>query len=204
MSGSTSSAEAILAACDSLIADECDMALVGGVNILNNNLRDEFYFSGFRYETAGMLVLEKVDGKTLSQRKPIAILKDYQRVILTHKQIEQLKSRTAGSKIGDMCNCFSKGIPAVIYLANNLGDSSFSYNTKNAKMMDEQNKILFLNDIIGNVFDVAGVLGIALNIDLLNLPNSAKWCPFGCTQENILYLIVNNNGTAIKMLVNKA
>ena len=203
VSGSTSSAEAMLAACDSLIADECDMAFVGGVSVIDNNLSDEFYMSGFRYESAGMLVLEKIDGKVGSQRKPAAILKDCERITVTQAQTEQLKLKTSGSRIDDIGNCFSKDIPVVIYLANDLGDNGFSYNRKNPGIMESQNKTLFLNEIIGNVFDVAGVLGTALSIDLLNLPQGAKWRPFGPAQENILYLIVGNNDTAIKMLINR-
>jgi len=122
---------------------------------------------------------------------------------LTQAQIEQLNHKTSGSRIDDICDCCSKDIPGIIYLVDDLGDSGFSYNRNSPGIVNEQHRTLFLNDIIGNVFDAAGVLGTALSVDLLNLSDSAKWRPFGPAQENILYLIVRNNGAAVKMLVTK-
>ncbi len=200
--GSTSSAEAILAACDALVADECDMAFVGGVSIIDNNLSDEFYASGFGYESAGMLVLEKMKNATLANRRPIAILKDQQRTIFTQEQIEKIMHKKSVSGVNDEApGCFHQDIPEIVYLGNNLGDNVFSYNKNKSEITKEQDKFFFLSDVIGNVFDAAGVLGVALSADLFNLPKNTKWCPFGRTQESILYSNIGSNGSAVKMLV---
>ncbi len=204
VSGSTSSAEAILAACDALMANECYMAFVGGVSIIDNNLSDEFYSSGFRYESAGMLVLEKIDNVKPAKRKPIAILKDLQSTMLAQEQIEEIKHKQSVLSINDKARShFNDDCAEIVYLGNNLGEAVFSYNKNKPVATKKEHKVFFLSDAVGNVFDAAGVLGLALSADLLNLPKGAKWRPFGPSQESILYSNISSSGTAVTMLVNK-
>ncbi|MBU4376903.1 MAG: hypothetical protein KKD29_05425 [Candidatus Omnitrophica bacterium] len=205
VSGSTASAEAILAACDALVAGECDIAFVGGTSVIDNNLSDEFYSSGFRYESAGMLVLEKMNNVKLSKRKPIAILKDLHSTMFTQKQVEKIKHKQSVLSVNDkMHGNFNKDCAEIIYLGNNLGDTVFSCDRNKPVITTEERKVFFLSDVIGNVFDAAGVLGVALGVDLLNLPKDTKWRPFDSPQESILYSNIGSSGTAVMMLVNKA
>lgn len=181
------------------------MAFVGGVSIIDNNLSDEFYSSGFRYESAGMLVLEKMDNVKFLKRKPVAILKDLQSTMLTQEQVEKIKHKQSVLSVDDKARShFNEDCAEIIYLGNNLGDAVFSYNKNKLALTREERKVFFLGDAVGNVFDAAGVLGAALSVDLLNLPKEAKWRPFGSSQESILYSNISSSGTAVIMLVNKA
>jgi len=91
VNGCTSSSEAVLAACDALAFNECEVAFVGGVNLADHDLSDEFYASGFRYESVGMLVLEKRNSVDNSKRKPLAFLQDWQSGMLTQEQLRKIK-----------------------------------------------------------------------------------------------------------------
>jgi len=204
VSGSTSSGEAIIAACEALATNECDIAYVGGVSIIDNNLSDEFYTSGFRYESAGILILEKMDNAKLSKRLPIAILKDHQSVTLSQEQMAKIKNGAPASGVVDKEHRhFNNDCAEIVYLGNNLGDNIFSY-SKNRSSTIKNDKVLLLSDIIGNAFDSAGVLGVALSVDLLNLSGGAKWRPFGSPQKSILYSNISSSGAAVMMLVNRA
>ena len=202
VSGSTSSAEAVFAACDALIAKECEVAFVGGANIIANSLSDEFHTSGFKYESVAMLVMEKADNVRSSGRKYMAILKGRQSKMLTNEQINKLKYKNPMSAVDDEVRAHSNTDPAeIMYLGNNLGDNVFGCDKIEAK---EKKKVFFLNDAIGNGFDAAGVLGIGLTIDLLNSSKNIVWCPFALPQKNILYSSVGSSGNAVTMLVSKA
>lgn len=203
VSGGTSSTDAILAACDSLIANECDVAFVGGISIIDNNLSDEFYDSGFKYESAGMLVLEKMRSAVVTNRKPSAILNFCKRTLLTQEQMETIKHKKPLSRRNDEMHDCLKEVPEIIYLGNNLGDNVFNYSKDKPDTACDKSKFLFLSDLVGNVFDEAGVLGLSLSAELLNLHKDAKWNPFCSATESILYSNVDSYGTSIEMLVNK-
>ena len=51
--------------------------------------------------------------------------------------------------------------------------------------------------------DAAGVLGVALSVDLLNLSKDVKWCPLGPTQESIVYSNVSSSGSVVTTVINK-
>lgn len=205
VSGSTSSAEAILAACDALAADECDTAFVGGASVIDNNLKDEFYISGFRYESVGMLVLEKKENVKLLNRKPLAIIKNCQSATLAQEQLETIRQKQGVSIVGNSTNShINKDCAEIVYLGNNLGDNYFRYNKSKSIVINEGHKVFFLNDVVGNVFDTAGVLGAALSVDFLNLSKDVKWCPFARAQESVLYSNVSSSGSVVTMLISKA
>ncbi len=101
VNGAISSSEAIFAACDALVDNECKIAFVGSINVVNSDFNDEFYASGFRYESVAMLVLEKRGSVEGSKRKPLAALKDWQRIMFTKEQIEKIKSGKSMIGIND-------------------------------------------------------------------------------------------------------
>jgi hypothetical protein len=204
VSGGTSSAEAVLAACDALIAKECEVAFVGGASIIANSLSEEFHAAGFKYESVAMLTMEKASNVKSSGRKCIAILKDRQSKILTHEQINKLKCKSSMLSIDDEAHAHINNDSAeIIYLGNNLGDNVFSCGKIESRVKKEKQKAFFLNDAIGNVFDAAGVLGIGLSIDLLNSSKGITWCPFDLPQKSILYSNVSSSGSAVTVLMSK-
>lgn len=205
VSGNTSSAEAVLAACDALTANECEVAFVGGANIPDNALREEFDATGFRYESVAMFVLENANNVRSSGRKCIAILKDRQSKTLTHEQMNKLKCSNSMSSVDDKIHAHMNNDSAeIIYLGNNLGDDVFSCGKIESQVKKEKEKSFFLNDAIGNSFDAAGVLGIGLSVDLLNSSRDITWCPFELPQKSILYSNVSSSGSAVTVLVSKA
>lgn len=200
VNGSTSSAEAVLAACDALVANECDVAFVGGVSITDNILSEEYCTAGFRHESAAMLVIEKASNVRSSGRKCIAILKDRQSKTVTHEQISNLEDNSSSL-------FFDNGVPIhakqIIHLVNNLGDNVFNCGKTGVRVSGEKQEVFFLSDVVGNAFDASGALGIGLSIDLLSLSKDAAWCPFDLSQKSLFYSNVGSSGSAITMLVSK-
>ena len=204
VNGSTSSAEAVLAACDAIVAKECEVAFVGGASTIANILSEEYNAAGFRCESVAMLVLEKANNVQSSGRKCIAILKDRQSKMLTNEQINRLKSKNSILFMDDENYArINNDSAEIIYLGNNLGDNLFTYGKIESEVKKEKQKAFFLNNAIGNVFDSAGVLGIGLGIDLLNSPKDITWCPFKLPQKSILYSNVSSSGSAVTMLLSK-
>ena len=200
VNGSTSSAEAVLAACDALIANECDVAFVGGASITDNILSEEYRTAGFRRESVAMLVIEKASNVRSSGRKCIAILRDRQSKMLTHEQISNLKYNSSILFFDEEARTHAEKI---IHLVNNLGDSVFNYGKIGVKENKEKQEAFFLSDVIGNAFDAAGALGIGLSIDLLNSSKDVAWCPFDLPQKSLLYSNVSSGGSAVTMLMSK-
>ncbi|HHT9145475.1 MAG TPA: beta-ketoacyl synthase N-terminal-like domain-containing protein [Candidatus Wunengus sp. YC61] len=204
VSGNTSSSEAVLAACDALTAKECEVAFVGSANIADNTLSEELDAAGFKHESVAMLVLENANNVRSSGRKCIAILKDRQSKTLTHEQMNKLKYMNSMSSVDDKMHAHTNNDSAeIIYLGNNLGDNVFSCGKIESQVKKEKKKSFFLNDVIGNSFDAAGVLGIGLSVDLLNSSKNIAWCPFDLPQKSILYSNVSSSGSAVTVLMSK-
>jgi hypothetical protein len=202
--GSVSSSEALFAAHDALVVDECKMAFVGGVNVVDNDLMDEFCASGFRCESIGILMLEKKGDVMSTGRKPFAFLKDMGRSTLTQKQIEKVKTDKSIKNINGKARGRFKSASEIIHLGNNLGENVFVYGKSGYKAIKEKHKVFSLSDATGNVFDAAGVMGVALSAELLNLQRTADWHPFGLSEKSILYSDISSNGSAITMLISKS
>jgi hypothetical protein len=205
VSGSISSSEAIIAACDALVANTCKVAIVGGVNIINNDFKDAFCASGFKYESIGVVILEKNSDVKASGRKPLAILKNCQNRMLSQKQIEKVKLEKSIIDIDDkMRSCFKVFIPELINFGNVLGESIFDSGKNGLKKESTIGKIFCLNDAIGNTFDASGVFGVALCTELLNMPPSTGWNPFNSLKDSIIYSNIGSNNSAITILISKA
>jgi len=204
VNGCTSSSEAILAACDALAANECEVAFVGGVNLIDHDFSDEFYASGFRYESVGMLVLEKRSSAGNSKRKPLAFFKDWQSGILTQRQIPMIKSEKSISKVdNETFSRFKEFSTEIIHLGNNLGENTFNYDKDNFEIIREQQQVLSLGDAMGNAFDTAGILGVGLSIELLNTSQDVKRHAFSLSRENIVFSNIDSGGSTIAMLISK-
>jgi len=196
VNGCTSSSEAVLAACDALVYNECEVAFVGGINLADHDLSDEFYVSGFRYESAGMLVLEKSNSAGNSKRKPLVFLQDFQAGILTQEDLQKIKSEKSISSIdNERFDRFKAFSTEVINLGNNLGESAFKYNKSVFEIIKEKRKILSLGDVAGNLFDTAGIFGIALSIESLNA--------FNISRKNIVFSNIDSSGHIVTMLIDK-
>lgn len=196
VNGAISSSEAVFAACDALINNECNIAFAGGISAINNDFRDEFYASGFRYESAGMIVLEKTVNAEGSKRKPLAFLKDRQRFMLTKGQMEKIKTDKSAIDINDeMRNRFKTASLEVVHLGNNLGEDIFNYNKDKfeiTRITSGKRRIFSLSDAAGNFFDAAGLMGVALGIEFLHL-----------FPEDVVCSNIDSNGSVATMLISR-
>lgn len=205
ISDGTSSAEAILAACDLITANECDAVFVGGISVLDLNLRDEFLAAGFRHEIAGMLLLESASHARSRGIDPIAVLKDIKNISLTKDEMAAVRQNGSILKILNKTRSnLSPDIAEMVYLGNELGDNGPGLVPRDALTSMEKLNVFPLNAVVGNIFDAAGVFGAALSVELLDRQNNGKWCPLRSSQEGILHSTVNSSGTAITMLIRKA
>jgi hypothetical protein len=204
VNGTISSSEAILAACDALINNECDFAFVGGINVISNELSDDFYSSGFRHEVVGMLVLEKSSCGESSERKPLGYIKEWHRTKLSQKKLEKMKFEKSLVCIDDESFiCFRDYNAEVIHLGNNLGEDYFQYDKVGVEPNKGKHRVCCLSDVIGNVFDASGVLGLAFSIESMNGLNNGNMRNFALTQDNIACSNIDSDGSVVTILISK-
>jgi len=204
VSGSNSSAEAMLAACDALIADECETALVGGVNLLDKGLSDEFDASGFKYECVASLILRKLSVGTTKDKQPVVYLRDWQRSILTKEELGKIRFEKSVLRIdNEKLRRFNGQTAEVIHLGNNLGEHLFNYDKVGLETRKENRRFSFLSEVAGNAFDAAGVMGVALSVEFLTAAQNTKTHFLGPIQDDVVSSTVDSNGSAIAMLISK-
>jgi len=147
VSGCNASSHALLAANDAISSGECDIAFVGGVSILCEDLSDEFAASGFKREVIVFVVLESRNQAESSGRKVYGRVRnfEYERVSL--------------DKLSQFSSNLGSAMAEVSFFGNNLGEKVFDYS----------------NDQDGNVFDVAGVLSVirALSLNAKSVMSSS-------------------------------
>jgi hypothetical protein len=157
--GCISGSQAIIAGCDSIISGKADVAVVGGISLICEDLEDEFYECGFKYECVGFLILERKKKVIDAGRRAQIIIEDFRQGFLSKTSIEELDSRKLPNELEDYrCNSDAKYV--LMHLGNSLTENKFSYNNK----MQEKDKtigITYLNDQQGNAFSAAGVLGVS-------------------------------------------
>ncbi|PIZ83788.1 MAG: hypothetical protein COX96_06680 [Candidatus Omnitrophica bacterium CG_4_10_14_0_2_um_filter_44_9] len=203
VSGCTSSSQAILAACDALVSNECEVAFVGGVNLVNHDFHDVLSASGFRYESVGMLVLEKQYEK-VSKKQPLAFMKHWQNGMLTQEEVDAIASGKSITDVNNKKFGNYKTYPSeVVCLGNNLGESVFTYDKGNFEMSSGHRKIFSLGNAVGNMFDVAGIMGVVLSIELLNMPRDADCHFFDVSGDDILLLDMDSSGSVVTIVISK-
>lgn len=146
VSGCNASSQALLAANDAISSGECDIAFVGGVSIMCEDLIDEFKASGFKQEVVVFVILESQNQAEKSGRRIYGRIRDfeYEKIAsdnLSKSSLKGLSSQGVGS---------DAPMAEVVFFGNNLGEKVFDYS-------DIQE---------GNVFDVAGVLSIVRALSL--------------------------------------
>lgn len=192
VSGSTACADAIIAAMDSLQAGECEIAFVGGVNLLCPDFIDDFYASGFQQETAGMLVLETKQRMEKTGRKPLAVINDWQQHVFNEKQIEK---STAGIE-EEALSCFKTASSEIIHWGNSLDKNIFSCEKNNLVVTKKDRTILILNKVTGNLFDPAAIVAVALGVDFLNGQGSMN--PFVSLTDGIACTVIDSTGVRVR------
>jgi len=146
VSGCNASSHALLAANDAISSGECDIAFVGGVSIMCEDLSDEFAASGFKREVIAFVVLESRNLAESSGRKPYGRIKGFEYEKVPLEKLGRYSSKRSSCHPANIDN----SITEVSFLGNNLGEKVFDYS-------DDQD---------GNVFDVAGVLSVIRALSL--------------------------------------
>ncbi len=157
--GCISGSQAIIAGCDSIISGKTDVAVAGGISLICEDFKDEFYKCGFKHECVGFLVLEKKRSMTDAGRRARIIIGDFRQGFLSHADIEELNNRKLPTKLEDYSR-YSDAKYVLAHLGNSLTERKFSYYNE----MQEQDKaigVTYLNDRQGNAFSAAGVLGVS-------------------------------------------
>lgn len=204
VNGCTSSSHAILAACDALVSNECEVAFAGGVNLVDYDLHDELRASGFRYESVGMLVLEKRYEKNSIKKQPLAFMRDWQNGTLTKEQVRGIASGKSITEVnGGRFSNYKIYSSEVVCLCDNLGENVFEYHKNNVEMSFGRRKIFSLGSAAGNMFDAAGIMGVILSIEFLNTRQDADWHSFRLSQGDILFSNVDSSGSAVIMVISK-
>lgn len=204
VSGCTSSSQAVLAACDALVSNECDAAFVGGVNLIEHDLRDELCACGFRYESAVMLVLEKMNGDADFRKRPLALLSDWLSGAFTQEQVREIASGRPITDVDSRRFNNHKAYPfELLCLGNNLGEDVFTYDKGDVEISSEGRKIFSLGNAIGNMFDASGAMGVALGVELLNIPQKAGWNSFDSSENDVLFSNIDSSGSAATMVISK-
>lgn len=157
--GCISGSQAIIAGCDSIISGKIDVAVAGGISLICEDFKDEFYKCGFRHECAGFLVLERKKSMTDARRRPRIILEDFRQGSLSHTNIEELNNRKLPTELEDYLRFFDTKC-VLTHLGNSLTENKFSYYNK-IQEQEEKIVVTYLNDQLGNVFSAAGVLGVS-------------------------------------------
>ena len=198
VNGSNSSAEAILAACDALSNDECETAFVGGVNLLDKDLNNEFCVSGFRNECVAMVVLQRFNKETCSSNQSTFCITNWQREKLSNEELKKIKYERSILSISEK----EQNLQAneIIHLGNNLGDQVFSYN-KDEIDINARHRVFSYSDVVGNVFDASGALGVALSVECLAAEQNGRCSFFDTKSDRIFYSNVDSTGTTISMLI---
>ncbi len=157
--GCISGSQAIIAGCDSIISGRADIAIAGGVSLICEDFKDEFYECGFSSEYAGFLVLEKKKSVIDAGRRAHIIIEDFRQGFLSQTSIEELNNRKLPTELEDYRR-FSNVKCLSAHLGNSLTENKFLY----CNEMQEQDKTIgatYLNDQLGNAFSAAGVLGVS-------------------------------------------
>jgi len=157
--GCISSSQAIIAGCDSIISGKSDIAVVGGISLICEDLNDEFYKSGFRHEYAGFLVLEKKNDLINIEKKPLIIIEDFLQGFLSQVSIEALNDRRLPKEL-EKYRHHSDTVSALLHLGNSLRKNKFSYYDEKQKQ-GRVSAVTYLNDQLGNVFSAAAIAGIS-------------------------------------------
>lgn len=158
--GCVSGSQAILAACDSLISGTADVAIAGGISLICEDLQEEFYACGFRQELAGFVILERKQSVVDAGRKVRVLIKDFQAGFLSDTEIEMLNKGKMPRKLDDCCRsfgCDDRG-NVLVHLGNSLRQRKSVFDNR---IRDNNQRITFLNDKMGNAFSAAGILGVS-------------------------------------------
>lgn len=158
-SGGVSGSHAVFAGCDCLTLGKVDIAIVGGVSLICEDFKDEFYASGFQQEFAGFLILERKENAIDSGRKIHFIIEDFKQGFLSKACIEELNNTKLPIEIKDYCQ-HSEAKCVLTHLGNNLIKHKVSCRNK-AQRQDESIEIIFLNEQLGNVFSASGIVGLS-------------------------------------------
>lgn len=157
--GCISGSQAIIAGCDSIISGKADVAVAGGISLICEDFKDEFYECGFKHECAGFLVLERKKSVIDAGRMAHIIIKDFRQGFLSKANIEELNNRKLPAELEDY-HRYSDTKCILMHLGNSLTESKFSYCNK-IREQDKAIGVSYLNDQLGNAFSAAGVLGIS-------------------------------------------
>ena len=157
-SGCVSGSQAIIAGCDSLISGKADVAIVGGISLICDDLEKEFYECGFQHEFVGFMVLEREKDFITSGRKANVLIQDFRQGFMVAEDIIGLSKGKFPVELKDYCHqSNAKYISA--HLGNSLPVGKVSFNEINKQ--NKVSEINFLNKYPGNLFSAAGVLGVS-------------------------------------------
>lgn len=157
--GCISGSQAIIAGCDSIISGKADVAVVGGISLICEDFKDEFYECGFKHECAGFLVLERKKSVIDDGRRAHIIIEDFRQGFLSQTSIEELNNRKLPAELDDYRR-YSDTKCVLTHLGNSPGEKKFSYYNE-IREQDKATGVTYLNDQLGNAFSAAGVLGVS-------------------------------------------
>lgn len=160
--GCVSGSQAILAGCDSLVSGIADVAIIGGLSLICENLQEEFCVCGFQQELAGFVLLERKQSVVDAGRKPRFSIEDFHEGFLSDAEIGMLSNRQIPAKLENYYRHFGYGDKrcVLVHLGNSLRERRFAHASEIRENSSDQ-QIMFLNDKAGNAFSAAGILGLS-------------------------------------------
>jgi hypothetical protein len=188
--GSTSASEAILLGANSIILGESDIAIIIAASLLCDDLDDEFYSCGFRQEIAGAIVLEKKQNILKSGRRVYASLED-----ISHGFV--LKDETYRQQPND---CFKSIYCMVTHAGNSFAQKKYEYEGKGVFQENGINYVS-LNNVAGNAFSTAGILGIAVASLIMENKFILQMSQDNKDLKNILFNNVDSYGSYVNTIL---